>query len=62
MAIETGLVGDHCILVLELLEGLSGLQDLIEEPFDEGRRLDICDEHTWLAMGHGEADLLKGWQ
>ena len=41
LAVEAGLVCDHCVLVLELLEGLSSLKHLIEESLDESGRFNV---------------------
>ena len=36
LSVKSGFVGDDCILILELLEGLSGLQHLIQKSLNQG--------------------------
>ena len=41
LTIKSRLIGNDSVFILELLKGFSGLQDLIKEAFDQGRRLNI---------------------
>ena len=41
LAVECRLIGNDSVFILELLVGFSGLEDLIEEAFDQSRRLNI---------------------
>ena len=41
LAVECRLISNDSVFILELLEGFSGLEDLIEESLDQGRWLNI---------------------